>query len=56
MAALAATASRVGLVALLGGGALALWWSLRGDLRMWQRIATGQMAAEVARVGPAASE
>ena len=31
MAALAATASRVGLVALLGGGALALWWSLRGE-------------------------
>lgn len=32
------------------------WWSLRGDLRMWQRIATGQMAAEVARVAPAATE
>jgi hypothetical protein len=25
-------------------------WSLRGDLRMWRRIATGRMAAEVERV------
>ena len=25
-------------------------WSLRGDFRMWRRIVTGRMAAEVARV------
>ena len=32
------------------GGAKALVWSLRSDLRMWKKMATGQMDAEVERV------
>lgn len=32
------------------GGVKAFAWSLRGDLRMWKKIAMGEMDAEVARV------
>ena len=32
------------------GGVKAFAWSLRGDLRMWRYMATGQMDAEVERV------
>ncbi|MBK9031884.1 MAG: DUF962 domain-containing protein [Myxococcales bacterium] len=31
-----------------------LLWSLRGDFRMWRRIATGTMSAELARATTAA--
>ena len=32
------------------GGVKAFAWSLRGDLRMWKKIAMGEMDAEVERV------
>jgi hypothetical protein len=32
------------------GGAKALVWSLRGDLRMWKKMVKGEMDAEVDRV------
>jgi hypothetical protein len=32
------------------GGPQFLVWSLRGDLRMWRHMITGQMAAEIERV------
>jgi len=32
------------------GGPKALVWSLRGDLRMWRKMVTGEMDAEVDRV------
>lgn len=35
------------------GGVKAFAWSLRGDLRMWRYMATGQMDAEVERVDAA---
>ena len=37
------------------GGLQHFAWSLRGDLRMWRLMATGQMDAEVAAVAPVAS-
>lgn len=37
------------------GGVKAFAWSLRGDLRMWRYMATGQMDAEVERVDAAAA-
>lgn len=37
------------------GGVKPFIWSLRGDLRMWRKIATGQMDAELERVDAAAS-
>lgn len=33
------------------GGAKFAVWSLRGDLRMWRRMLTGQMDAEVEKYG-----
>jgi hypothetical protein len=35
------------------GGAKAALWSLRGDLRMWQKMVRGQMDAEVERYASA---
>ncbi len=47
MAALAATASRVGLVALLGGGALVAWWSVRAGPGQRPMVALLAVAAAV---------